>query len=102
MLSLASVEHQMLELIQRQPHGTSSSESSQMLSVAHGLQLPLVAQKNSRKPKLVAKVKKRRKLLQLKRPLNRLLLKVVYPKPMPRKLQRRLKRLQKKQRSKSA
>ena len=51
-LSLASVVHLMLGLIQRQPLGTSSSESSQMLSVAHGLQLPLVAQKNPKKPKL--------------------------------------------------
>ena len=92
----------MLGLIHRLPLGTSSSESSQMLSVAHGLQLPLVAQKNPKKPKLVAKVKKRQKLLHLKRLLIRLQLKEVYPKQMPRKLLRRLKRLPRKQRSKSA
>ena len=92
----------MLGLIHRLPLGTSSSESSQMLSVAHGLQLPLVAQKNPKKPKLAAKVKKRQKLLHLKRLLIRLQLKVVYPKQMQRKLLRRLKRLPRKQRSKSA
>ena len=72
-----------------------------MLSVAHGLQLPLAAQKNPRKLKLMAKVKKRQKLLHLKRLLIRLQLKEVYQKQMPRKLLRRLKKPLRKQKSKS-